>query len=66
MVASSFLLISQGLNLEAVGQTNETHLQNETGPSIKNGPLAIAAKIILIGAGIKQIMDGGLRGMFAS
>jgi len=48
--------------LEAVGKANETHLQSETGPPIKNGPLAIGVNITLIRNGIKQIMDNQMKG----
>jgi hypothetical protein len=66
MVTSSFLKCSQGLNLEAVDQTNETHLQSETGPPMKDGPLAIKMNITLIFAGSKRIIDGRPKGGFAS
>jgi hypothetical protein len=66
MVTSSFLKCSQGLNLEAVDQTNETHLQSETGPPMKDGPLAIRMNITLIFAGSKQIFNDRLKGGFAS
>jgi hypothetical protein len=62
MVTSSFLKCSQGLNLEAVDQTNEPHLQSETGPPMKDGPLAINMNIILIFSGSKQIFGDRPKG----
>lgn len=66
MVTSSFLKCSQGLNLEAVDQTNEPHLQSETGPPMKDGPLAIRMTITLILDGIKLIIDDSAKEGFAS
>jgi hypothetical protein len=57
MVTSSFLKCSQGLKLEAFGRRNQTNLQNETGPPMKDGPLAIKVNITLISTGSKQIID---------